>query len=163
MKIAVFTVSDRCYKNIKEDGTGPAIKNIIKKQGWKTEMYEIIPDEKNIIKQKLLSATKNNIDLVFTAGGTGPGKRDVTPEATMEVIEKQIPGISEIMRIESYKKTKFSVLSRGVCGILNNTLIINLPGSIKGAVENLEILLPIIPHTIKVMNGSISDCTEDIK
>ena len=163
MNIAVFTVSDRCYNNIKEDSAGPALKDIIKKQGWKTEIYEIIPDEKNIIKEKLSSAVKNNIDLVFTAGGTGPGQRDVTPEATMEVIEKQIPGISEIMRIESYKKTKYSLLSRGVCGILKNTLIINLPGSTKGAVENLEILLPIIPHTINVMKGNISDCTEDIK
>ena len=163
MNIGILTISDRCYEGIKEDQTGPKIKNMIEEQGWNVKVYEMIPDEKEVIKEKLLSMTEGEIDLVLTTGGTGPGPRDVTPEATSEVVEKQIPGISEIMRIEGYKKTKFSVLSRGVCGILKSTLIINLPGSVNGALENLEILIPILPHAIKVMKGDISDCSEDIK
>ncbi len=163
MNIGIFTISDRCYKGIRQDKTGPAVIKLIEKQSWKVKKYEIIPDEKEIIKEKLINTADENFDLILTNGGTGISPRDVTPEATLEVIEKQVPGISEIMRIETFKKTCFSVLSRGVCGILKKTMIINLPGSVTGALENLEVLTQILPHAIKIMKGNITDCSEDKK
>ncbi|MFC1562864.1 molybdenum cofactor biosynthesis protein B [candidate division KSB1 bacterium] len=163
MNIGILTISDRCFKGLRQDKTGVFIKNMIEKQGWKVKIYEIIPDEKEIIKKKLINLVEKQLDLVLTNGGTGLSPRDVTPEATLEIIEKQVPGISEIMRIETYKKTEFSVLSRGICGILKKTLIINLPGSVNGALESLEILVPILSHAIEVMKGNVSDCRDDIK
>lgn len=163
MKIGIITISDRSSKGIRQDKTGPAVINLIEKQSWVVKKYEIIPDEIAIIKEKLKNTADEQFDLVLTNGGTGISPRDVTPEATLEVIDKQVPGISEIMRMETFKKTNFSVLSRGVCGILKKTLIINLPGSVTGALENLEILIPILPHAIKIMKGNLSDCSEDLK
>lgn len=162
MNCAILTISDRCYNKLKDDETGPALREAVENQDWNVTLLEVIPDEKEIITEKLLSLAAKDFDIVVTNGGTGVGPRDITPEATSEIIEKEIPGMAEIMRLENYNKTKFSVLSRGKCGVLRNTLIINLPGSTKGALENLRVIIPLLSHTVSVMKGSITDCKEDI-
>ena len=121
--------------------------------------YEIIPDEKDIIINKLVEYTdRKKLDLIVTTGGTGVSPRDVTPDATLEVIEKEVPGISEAMRRESAVLTPHAMISRAVTGVRKNTLIINLPGSPKGARENLAVVLPALKHAIKKIKGDDSDC-----
>jgi molybdopterin adenylyltransferase len=119
--------------------------------------YDILPDEKELIKEKLIEYGKL-VDLILTTGGTGLSPRDVTPEATIEVIDRQIPGIAEAMRIEGLKKTRRAMLSRAVAGVRGKTLIINLPGSPKAVKENLEIILGVLPHAIEKIKGDMSEC-----
>ncbi|MBU4561097.1 MogA/MoaB family molybdenum cofactor biosynthesis protein, partial [bacterium] len=121
--------------------------------------YEIVPDEKEIICRKLKEwVDKDGIDLILTSGGTGIGPRDVTPEATKEVIEKELPGFVEAMRIKGLEKTPFSMLSRAIAGTRKKSLIINLPGSPKAVKENLEVVLPAVKHGIEILKGEISKC-----
>ncbi|MHC1684362.1 MAG: molybdenum cofactor biosynthesis protein B [Clostridiaceae bacterium] len=159
IKTAILTISDKGSRNEREDTTGPSIKNLISSLDFSVDYYKIIPDEIDIIEKELLYLCDQlKIDLVLTNGGTGFSKRDVTPEATLRVIEKQVPGIPEAMRAASLKITPKAMLSRGACGIRNKTLIINLPGSPKGATENLEVILPALPHGIAILTGEASEC-----
>jgi len=148
--VAVLTVSDSCYQGKRVDESGKYLKEKIVENGWYLATYEIIPDEKEVIKNKLQEFTQI-ADLVLTTGGTGFTQRDVTPEATEEIIDKKVPGIAEILRIKTFEKTRLSVLSRGVCGIKGQTLIINLPGSLNAVKDCFEILKDIIPHSIEML------------
>ncbi len=159
IKVGILTISDKGSRGEREDLSGKVIEEVVKKINGEVKYYQIIPDEKDIIQEELIRAVDNlHLDLILTTGGTGLGKRDVTPEATLAIIEKEVPGISEIIRSESFKKTNRAVLSRGVAGIRKESLIINLPGSPKGVRESLEIILDEIPHGIEILKGQVTEC-----
>lgn len=159
IKAAILTMSDKGSKNLRVDGTGPAIKELIEKHGYETVYYKIVPDEMDIIEKELMHLCDEvKVNLVLTNGGTGFSKRDVTPEATLRVIEKYVPGLGEAMRMKSLEITPKAMLSRAVAGIRKDTLIVNLPGSPKGAVENLETILPALRHGIEILTGEASEC-----
>jgi molybdopterin adenylyltransferase len=154
--IAVFTLSDKGAAGERADESGPAIAEIMKDMGV-VKHYNILPDERELIKERLLNYI-NKVDLILTTGGTGLSPRDVTPEATMDVIDREIPGIAEVMRAEGMKKTNRSMLSRAVAGVKGQTLIINLPGSPKAVKENLAAIKDVLPHAIEKIKGDPSDC-----
>lgn len=154
----VITVSDRCYNNLREDLTGPDVSQLLISNGYNVIENEIVPDDVFMIKEALNKAVSANINLIITAGGTGFSKRDVTPEATLDVIERATPGISEYIRMKSMEITPRGMLSRGVSGIKNNSLIINLPGSPKAACENLSFVLEPVEHGLKMLLSESADC-----
>lgn len=154
--IAVLTLSDKGSKGQRDDKSGPLIAEMLRGLG-EVKYYDILPDEMELIRDKLLEYA-GKVDLILTTGGTGPSPRDVTPEATMEVIEKEIPGIAEAMRMEGLKKTNRAMLSRAVAGVRGQTLIINLPGSPAAVRENLEVILDVIPHAIEKIKGDEAEC-----
>ena len=159
IKVGILTISDKGSKKEREDLSGKVIEEVVKKINGEVKYYQIIPDEKDIIQEELIKAVdKLHLDLILTTGGTGLAKRDVTPDATLEVIEKEVSGISEIIRSESFKKTNRAILSRGVAGIRKESLIINLPGSPKGVRESLEIVLEALPHGIEILKGRATEC-----
>lgn len=152
--VAVLTSSDRCSKGESEDVSGKLVSEMARTIGGHTAAYDIVPDEIPAIKEKLLHYCDTlKVNVVLTTGGTGFSTRDVTPEASAQVIEKLIPGLPELMRAEGLKKTKRAVLSRGLAGIRGNTIIINLPGSPKAVKECLEAVLDLIPHSIEMLRG----------
>ena len=150
---AVITVSDRASKGEYQDKSGPAVCELLTAEGYSVTNVIIIPDEKNEIKKALLEACEQRVSLILTAGGTGFSPRDVTPEATREVIEREAPGIAEYMRAQSCAITPRAILSRGLAGIRGMSLIINLPGSPRGACENLAAVLPYLAHGLDMLNG----------
>jgi len=152
----ILTLSDKGSRGEREDLGGPIIKNMIAAIA-EVRYYEIIPDDRELIKEKLIEYSKN-VDLIITTGGTGLSPRDVAPEATLAVIDKEIPGIAEAMRIEGLRKTKRAMLSRAVAGIRGHALIINLPGSPKAVKEGLEAIMDVIPHAIEKIKGGTEDC-----
>ena len=157
--VGIITVSDKGSKGERTDASGPAIEEMIKQIGGKVEKYIIIPDEKKEIMEAIMEMSDNlGLNLIFTTGGTGFSKRDVTPEATLEVIERHVPGIPEAMRARSMQITPKAMLSRAQAGIRKQTLIINLPGSPKGVRENLEIIIPALKHGIEILIGQASEC-----
>jgi molybdenum cofactor synthesis domain-containing protein len=132
---------------------------MLKEIGIETTCYEVVPDEADVIEKKLIEFVDDRrLDLVITTGGTGVSPRDVTPEATLKVIDREIPGMAEAMRRESMLKTPHAMISRAVAGIRKTTLIINLPGSPKGVRENLAVILPALKHAIEKIKGDPSDC-----
>ena len=154
IEIAVLTASDRSSLGETEDISGPLVSEMIKTIDGRTAAYDVVPDEIPAIKEKLIYYCDDlKVNVVITTGGTGFSGRDVTPEATGQVIEKLIPGLPELMRAEGLKKTKKAVLSRGIAGIRRNTLIINLPGSPKAVRESLEAILDLIPHSLEMLKG----------
>ena len=155
--VAVLTMSDKGSKGEREDLSGPLIKDMLKSIDAEVKHYDILPDEKELIKEKLIKYSKE-VDLIITTGGTGLSPRDVTPEATLEVIDRQVPGIAEAMRSEGLKKTSRSMLSRAVAGVKGRSLIINLPGSPKAVKENLAVILDVIPHAIEKIKGDTKEC-----
>ncbi len=159
--VAVLTLSDKGSRGRRKDTSGPAIAVMVKKIKAKVVSYEILPDEKALIKKRLISLC-NKVDLILTTGGTGLSPRDVTPEATLEVITREIPGIAEAMRFRSLKKTPCAMISRAVAGVRGRTLIVNLPGSPKGVKENLEVILPALPHAIEKIKGSKKECAGSV-
>lgn len=159
IKVGILTISDKGSRGEREDLSGKAIEEAVRKINGEVKYYQIIPDEKNIIQEELIKAVDNlHLDLILTTGGTGLGRRDVTPEATLAIIEKEVPGISEIIRSESFKKTNRAILSRGMAGIRKESLIINLPGSPKGVRESLEIILDALPHGIEILKDQATEC-----
>jgi len=159
IRVGIITVSDKGSRGERVDESGPAIEEMIKQIGGAVERYVIVPDEKEQIKEELLHMCDTlNISLIFTTGGTGFSKRDVTPEATLEIIEKLVPGIPEAMRAKSMEITPKAMLSRAQAGIRKNSLIINLPGSPKSVRENLEIVMPALRHGIEILLGEASEC-----
>lgn len=159
IRVGILTISDKGSKGEREDGTGPAIRNVVENNGYKVEYYNIVPDDIEIIEKELIYVCDElNLELVLTNGGTGFSQRDVTPEATRNVIEKYVPGIGEVMRLRSLDITPKAMLSRAIAGIRKKTLIINLPGSPKGAVENLGFILPALTHGIEILTGEASEC-----
>lgn len=162
LKIAVITVSDKGYRGEREDRSGKYIVDYFKERGWEVSDYAIVPDETDIIRDKLIDiCDSEKANLIITTGGTGFSLRDVTPEATEEVIEKKVPGFSEMLRIEGQKKTPRAILSRGVSGIRKNTLIINIPGSIKGVKDSLELIYRALPHGIDILAGRDAECGQE--
>jgi len=154
VKAGILTVSDMGSKGKREDTAGARLKEIFESRGWATDRYAIVPDEKDAIRDKLIAwSDRDGLDIICTTGGTGFADRDITPEATVEVVEKQVPGIPEAMRAVGLKKTPMAILSRAVAGIRGHTLIINLPGSERGAVESIEAVIEAIPHAIDVIRG----------
>jgi molybdenum cofactor synthesis domain-containing protein len=159
MKAGILTVSDKGSRQEREDRSGPVVRDLLCAAGFSIEKYEIIPDEKDMITQKLLEYTEqDHLDLIVTTGGTGVAPRDVTPEATRAVMEREVPGMAEAMRMESFRKTPHAVLSRAMAAIRGKTLIINLPGSPKAASENLTTVLDAIPHAIAKIKGDTTEC-----
>ncbi|MBQ7638408.1 MAG: molybdopterin adenylyltransferase [Clostridia bacterium] len=158
MRISILTVSDRCSRGEKEDKSGPLIKEIFGKTA-EILCLKTVPDEKEEIKKALIEMSDFlHSDVVFTTGGTGFAPRDVTPEATKEVIEKEVPGIPEAVRAESLKITPRAVLSRAAAGIRGKTLIINLPGSPKAVKESLDVITPALPHAVETLSGATLSC-----
>ena len=159
IKTAILTISDKGSSGERVDETGPAIRYELGETEYSIDYYKIVPDERLEIEQELIYLCDElGVDLILTNGGTGFSKRDVTPEATKNVIEKYVPGFGEAMRMKSLAITQKAMLSRSISGIRGNTLIINLPGSPKGAVENLQFVLPAIPHGIAILTGEASEC-----
>ncbi|MCW6085982.1 MULTISPECIES: molybdopterin adenylyltransferase [Clostridium] len=159
IKTAIVTISDKGSKGERKDETGKVLQDILEKEGYKVEDYKIIPDEINIISEELIKlCDEKKVNLIITNGGTGFSKRDVTPEATERVIEKHVPGFGEAMRASSLSITPKAILSRGIAGIRKDSLIINLPGSPKAAVENLQAVVGAIPHGIEILLGEASEC-----
>lgn len=159
--VGIITVSDKGSIGERLDESGPAIEDILKPLGGMVKKYVIVPDEKEKIKSAIKEMTDVlNIDLVLTSGGTGFAPRDITPEATLEVVEKAVPGIPEAMRAESLKITPKAMLSRAAAGIRKNSLIINLPGSPKGVKECLNIITPALKHGIEILRGEATECAK---
>ena len=157
--VGILTMSDKGSRGEREDLSGKEIERILKGHSAEVRAYEIIPDEAEIIKSKLIEfVDKKRLDLILTTGGTGVSPRDVTPEATREVVEKELPGMSEAMRAESLKKTPNAMISRAICGIRKQSLIINLPGSPRAVRENLAVVLPAIHHAVEKIKGSQEEC-----
>ncbi len=159
MKAGILTVSDRGSRGEREDASGPAIRAWLMDHGVETVRLEIVPDEEGRISTALKDwADKGEYDIILTTGGTGVSPRDVTPEATLRVVERTIPGFGERMRDKSLEKTPMAIVSRAVAGVRKRSLIINLPGSPKGAVENLEAVWEAVPHAVAKIRGDDSEC-----
>ncbi|WP_136525653.1 molybdopterin adenylyltransferase [Geomonas ferrireducens] len=159
MKAAILTLSDRCSTGERADGSGPALKSWLEERGVSVTCTEVIPDEAPLISEKLVEWSDSGAyDLILTTGGTGVSPRDVTPEATERVVDRLLPGFGEVMRMESLKKTPHAIISRAVAGIRKNTLIINLPGSPKGATENIGFVWAAVPHTVAKLQGDPEEC-----
>jgi molybdopterin adenylyltransferase len=159
MKAAILTLSDRCSTGERADGSGPALKSWLEERGVTVPHTEVIPDEGELIAQKLVEwADSGSYDLILTTGGTGVSPRDVTPEATERIVDRLLPGFGEVMRMESLKKTPHAMISRAVAGIRKNTLIINLPGSPKGATECVSFVWCAVPHAVAKLQGDPEDC-----
>lgn len=155
MKIGVLTISDRGARGEYEDRSGPLIVSIFQSRTpWAMTHQAIIPDEIDTIANTLITWADEGVNLILTTGGTGFAPRDITPEATRRVIERETPGIAEALRAESLKITKHAMLSRAVAGIRGQTLIINLPGSPKAVRENLDVLLPVLPHALELLTDA---------
>ena len=155
IRVGILTVSDRSSRGERADASGPLLRQMAHQQGWTVERESIVPDELDAIQAMLIEwADVARLDLILTTGGTGFAPRDVTPEATRSVTEREAPGLAEAMRSDSLRKTPHAMLSRAVCGIRGRALIVNLPGSPRAARENLETILPVLPHAIALLQES---------
>jgi molybdopterin adenylyltransferase len=153
IRFGILTLSDRSSRGERADASGPALAGLIQAEGWSVVRQSLLPDDEPSIRELLISwADGNEMDVILTTGGTGFSPRDMTPEATRAVIEREAPGLAEAMRAASLKVTPHAMLSRIVTGIRGKTLIINLPGSPKGAVENLQVILPVVPHAVQLLH-----------
>jgi molybdopterin adenylyltransferase len=151
---AVLTISDSCSAGTREDVSGPALRARCEELGWTVASHAVIPDDYAAITQLLHEwADSEDVKLILTTGGTGPAPRDITPEATRAVIERELPGVAELIRAEGRKKTKYSSLSRGLAGSRGQTLIVNLPGSPRGAIESLDTIADLVPHILDLLAG----------
>jgi len=158
MRVAVVTISDSVSGGKFEDRSGPAVVTRCKELGWQVVSSHVLPDDHAAIEMLLKkTADANEADVILTTGGTGVGPRDVTPEATLAVVERLIPGFGEHMRLEGSKKTPRAILSRAVAGIRATTIIINLPGSPRGAVESLDAIAEFLPHAVSILHGARHD------
>jgi molybdenum cofactor synthesis domain-containing protein len=158
IRVGILTVSDKGARGEREDTSSLVIREVLSAVDASVDEYEVVPDELRDIAGKLRSwADEVQLDLILTTGGTGVAARDVTPEATLVILDRVVPGLVEVMRSESLKKTPMAMLSRAVAGIRKNTLIVNLPGSPKAARECLEAVLPALPHAIELLRGEVGE------
>jgi len=163
IQASIITVSDKGYAGEREDVSGPLLADILRKSGAEVVSQTIVPDEREQIERELVRlADEERVDLALTTGGTGLTPRDVTPEATLAVIERETPGLAEALRFEGYRKTSLAVISRGVAGTRGRTLIVNLPGSPKAVREGMETLTPILPHAIRMLRGKDTEHTLEV-
>lgn len=159
IKVGIITASDKGSRGEREDKSGVVIKEMVEAQGFKVVDYVILPDERDQLAETMKTwCDEKRVDLILTTGGTGFAKRDCTPEATLDIVEKQVPGIPEAMRYYSLQITPRAMLSRAAAGIRKDTLIINLPGSPKAVRENLESIMGSLQHGIEILIGSASEC-----
>ncbi|MBP1716051.1 MAG: molybdenum cofactor biosynthesis protein [Deltaproteobacteria bacterium] len=157
--VGILTLSDKGSRGEREDLSGPEIRRIISQLPARVEAYEVIPDEEELIVKKLLEfVDQKKLDLILTTGGTGLSPRDVAPEATRKILDKEIPGMAEAIRAYGLKITPMAMLSRAVAGIRCRSLIINLPGSPKAVEENLTVILPVLKHALEKIQGDPADC-----
>ena len=160
VSIGVLTVSDKGSRGEREDRSGPVIREIAEEAGWTVAEYAIVPDRRENIVEKLTAwADGGTLDVILTTGGTGLAPRDITPEATLTVIDRNVPGIAEVMRAVSMQKTPMAMLSRGIAGLRGSCLIVNLPGSPKAVLECLEAIMPAIPHGVEIIRGAVTEHT----
>lgn len=158
-RVAVITASDKGYKGEREDLSGPAVKEIVEAAGYQVVSMDILPDDREMLGARMAELADLELaDLILTTGGTGFSQRDVTPEATEDVIERRVPGIPEAMRAFSLTITKRAMLSRATAGIRKRTLIINLPGSPKAVRESLEVIIEALGHGIEILTGDAGEC-----
>jgi molybdopterin adenylyltransferase len=156
--VAILTISDKGYQGIRPDISSDVIREVLAQLDTRVIDFAIVPDEKEMITEKLITwADGGTVDVIITTGGTGLSPRDITPEATLSVIDRLVPGIAEVMRAESLKKTPHGMLSRGVSGMRKKSLIINLPGSPKAVRECLAPVLPALPHAVEIIKGQGED------
>lgn len=160
-RAAVVTVSDRGAAGEREDRSGPAVRDVLEEAGLLVVDTQVVPDDCQTLKRALIDLCDEGINLVVTTGGTGLSPRDVTPEATLAVIDREVPGLAEAMRAESRKVTAHAMISRSVCGLRGGTLIVNLPGSPGGARECLEVIMDALPHALEVAAGDVSECAPE--
>jgi molybdopterin adenylyltransferase len=161
-RAAVLTISDSVSAGTRADASGPAVRERLEQLGWSVAALEVVPDDFERISSRLATlADGNQVSAIFTTGGTGVAPRDVTPEATRAVIEREIPGIGELMRRLGRNSTPLAVLSRGLAGVRGQVLIVNLPGSPRGAVESLDAIADLVPHVIELLSNSAF--THDLK
>ncbi len=154
LRAAVLTISDRCLAGTLADASGPAVAARLAEHGYEVVRREVLGDERAAIEARLRElAEEGGCDVIFTTGGTGVAARDVTPEATRAVVERELPGLGELMRSEGLKKTRRAALSRATAGTLGRTLIVNLPGSPKGALESLDAIVELAPHVVELLQG----------
>lgn len=152
IQFGILTLSDRSSRGERADSSGPALAALIQAEGWSVVKQALLPDEESAIRDILTNwADGGEMQVILTTGGTGFSPRDVTPEATQAVIEREAPGLAEAMRAASLKVTPHAMLSRIVTGIRRKTLIINLPGSPKGALENFQVVVPVLPHAVQLL------------
>jgi len=158
MRVSIVTVSDSVSSGTREDGSGKALEARCSELEWEVISRSVVPDNEALIRAQLVAlADSGKLDAVFTTGGTGLGPRDVTPEATTAVVTRQIPGLAELMRQTGVQKTKKAALSRAICGIRGECLIVNLPGSPRGAVESFDAIAELLPHAVEVLHGARHD------
>ena len=163
LRIGILTVSDKGSEGQRADASGPAIADRLRAAGYETVWYGIVPDEMVLIEGKLLYLCDIvKADVVLTTGGTGLSPRDVTPEATLRVCDRQVPGIAEAMRVRTAEKAPRSMLSRGVAVTRGQTLIVNVPGSPKAVRECMDIVLPVLKHAAAVLKGTVSECAAPV-
>jgi molybdopterin adenylyltransferase len=154
IRAGVMTISDTGHAGERDDVSGPLLVELLQEMGAEVAVQTIVPDEPERIREALIRwADEEGLDLVLTTGGTGFTPRDHTPEATRAAIEREVPGLAEVLRFEGYRRTPLAVISRGVAGIRGRTLIVNLPGSPKAVREGMEVLVPILPHAIRMLRG----------
>ena len=154
LRARILVLSDAAAEGRREDRSGPAVRAALEAGGWSVVEHQVLPDDLDRIRRRLEEWTDaGDCDAVFTAGGTGLSPRDVTPEATRAVVEREVPGLAEWMRAEGAKKNRMAVLSRALVGVRKGKLIVNLPGSVRGARESLESILDLLPHAIDIAQG----------
>lgn len=158
LRAGILTVSDKGSRGQRVDTSGAAIGEAVASLGGSVERYDIVPDEAEVIAARLRQwADDGSLDVIFTTGGTGLAPRDVTPDATLAVVERLVPGMAEALRQEGLRHTPMAMLSRQVVGVRGRTLIVNLPGSAKGVREGLACLLPVLPHAVETLRGEVAD------
>jgi molybdopterin adenylyltransferase len=163
-KLGILTISDKASQGKRPDKSGPLIRERFTESDCKVVRYEVIPDEKDAIAKKLAQwADEGTMDIILTTGGTGLAPRDVTPEATLAVLDKEVPGLAEMMRVKSYAITPNAMLGRAVAGMRQECLIINLPGSPKAVAECLEVIMPVLPHAVDVIKDRVPEHTQPIE
>ena len=155
LRVAILTVSDRSARGERLDAAGPTLVEAVMTQGWNIIYQQVLPDDQSFIEERLTAwCDSGELDVILTTGGTGFSPRDITPEATRAVVERDAPGLAEAMRRASLEITPHAMLSRAAAGIRKNTLIVNLPGSPKAAAENLQVILPVLPHAVQLLHES---------
>ena len=158
LNFGILTISDKGWRGQRHDESGQAIKERLSRLDSRLIKYDVVPDEKDVIAGKLSQwADEGSMDIILTTGGTGLGPRDVTPEATLSMVDKVVPGLAEAIRVQTFSSTPMAMLSRAVAGVRGRCLIVNLPGSPKAARECLEVVLPVIPHAVEIIQGKVTE------